>query len=60
MLTYEGGRLKRDKLLMRGKDFEILSESVWSALLVWYTGSPALPRNVSEDLFNLPIKIIAG
>lgn len=47
MLTYEGGRLKRDKILCRSRDFEILSEPVWTALFSWYAGSPALPRNVN-------------
>ena len=47
MLTNEGGRLKRDKMLIRGRDFEFVPEAVWKALSAWYGGSPALPRSVS-------------
>ncbi|XP_006811225.1 ubiquitin carboxyl-terminal hydrolase 32-like [Saccoglossus kowalevskii] len=46
MLTNEGGRLRKNATLVRGRDFEILPEPVWKALLSWYGGSPALPRNV--------------
>ncbi|ESO97937.1 hypothetical protein LOTGIDRAFT_153048 [Lottia gigantea] len=45
-LTNEGGRLKRDVMLVRGKDFELVPESIWRALSSWYGGSPALPRTV--------------
>ena len=50
MLTNEGGRLKRDKMLIRGRDFELMPESVWKALSAWYGGSPALPRSVSDKI----------
>ncbi|KAK7088275.1 hypothetical protein V1264_022210 [Littorina saxatilis] len=45
-LTNEGGRLRRDVMLVRGKDFEIVPEPIWRALASWYGGSPALPRTV--------------
>ncbi|XP_059179325.1 ubiquitin carboxyl-terminal hydrolase 32-like isoform X2 [Physella acuta] len=45
-MTNEGGRLRRDVLLTRGKDFEIVPECIWRALTTWYGGSPALPRTV--------------
>ncbi|CAB3992904.1 Ubiquitin carboxyl-terminal hydrolase 32, partial [Paramuricea clavata] len=44
-LTADGGKLKCSVPLVRGRDFEIVPESVWKALVQWYTGSPALPRN---------------
>ena len=47
-LTNEGGRLKRDRMLCRGRDFELLPEAVWKALSAWYGGTPALPRTVSS------------
>ncbi|XP_070572719.1 ubiquitin carboxyl-terminal hydrolase 32-like isoform X2 [Ptychodera flava] len=46
MLTNEGGRLKRNTTLAVGRDFEILPDPVWKALMTWYGGQPALPRNV--------------
>ena len=46
ILTGEGGKLKRNIPLCRGRDFEILPESVWRALQQWYGGGPALPRTV--------------
>ncbi|KAK3792374.1 hypothetical protein RRG08_045918 [Elysia crispata] len=46
-LTNEGGRLRRDTALMRGKDFEIVPECIWRALTSWYGESVvALPRTV--------------
>ncbi|KAK7480047.1 hypothetical protein BaRGS_00028684 [Batillaria attramentaria] len=45
-LTNEGGRLRRDIMLVRGKDFEIVPEPIWRALASWYGGAPALPRTV--------------
>ncbi|KAH9503865.1 Ubiquitin carboxyl-terminal hydrolase 32 [Bulinus truncatus] len=45
-LTNEGGRLRRDIVLSRGKDFEIVPECIWRSLTTWYGGSPALPRTV--------------
>ncbi|CAH0394748.1 unnamed protein product [Bemisia tabaci] len=44
-LTAEGGKLKRH-LLTRGRDFELVPESLWTALSDWYGGAPRLPRQV--------------
>lgn len=46
-LTNEGGRLRRDVMLVRGKDFELVPEVIWRALSTWYGGNIALPRTVS-------------
>ena len=46
ILTGEGGKLKRNIPLVRGRDFEIIPEPVWRALQQWYGGGPALPRTV--------------
>jgi hypothetical protein len=46
-LTNEGGRLKRDVMMVDGKDFKLVPEPVWKALSTWYGGCPALPRTVS-------------
>lgn len=46
ILTGEGGKLKRNIPLCRGRDFEIIPEPVWRALQQWYGGGPALPRTV--------------
>ncbi|XP_063220318.1 ubiquitin carboxyl-terminal hydrolase 32 isoform X2 [Bacillus rossius redtenbacheri] len=45
-LTGEGGKLKRNLVLVRGRDFELVPESLWKALFHWYGGTPALPRQV--------------
>ncbi|XP_052801941.1 ubiquitin carboxyl-terminal hydrolase 32-like [Mya arenaria] len=45
-LTNEGGRLKRDVMMVDGKDFKFVPEPIWKALSTWYGGSPALPRTV--------------
>ncbi|XP_005089176.1 ubiquitin carboxyl-terminal hydrolase 32 [Aplysia californica] len=45
-MTNEGGRLRKDVVLQRGKDFELVPECIWHALTTWYGGSPALPRTV--------------
>jgi ubiquitin carboxyl-terminal hydrolase 6/32 len=47
-LTNEGGRLKRDVMLVRGKDFELVPEAIWRALSAWYGATTALPRTVSH------------
>lgn len=49
-LTNEGGRLKRDMMLVDGKDFKLVPDPVWKALSTWYGGTPALPRTVSQSL----------
>lgn len=51
-LTTEGGVLKSDSNLSRGKDFELLPEALWNALSRWYRGgTPALPRRVITVLY---------
>ena len=50
ILTGEGGKLKRNIPLVRGRDFEIIPEPVWRALQQWYGGGPALPRTVPINL----------
>lgn len=45
-LTGEGGKLKKNIMLVRGRDFELVPDSLWKALWQWYGGSPALPRQV--------------
>ncbi|CAG2247856.1 USP6_32 [Mytilus edulis] len=51
-LTNEGGRLKRDIMLVRGKDFEIVPEAIWRALSTWYGANTALPRTVISSSTN--------
>jgi len=42
--------LKRDRRLQQGIDYEIVSESLWKALALWYgKGTYALPRTVSHS-----------
>ena len=53
ILTGEGGKLKRNIPLCRGRDFEIIPEPVWRALQQWYGGGPALPRTVTLLLLKL-------
>eukprot|EP00095_Tigriopus_kingsejongensis_P012381 snap_masked-scaffold190_size271632-processed-gene-1.19 protein:Tk12381 transcript:snap_masked-scaffold190_size271632-processed-gene-1.19-mRNA-1 annotation:"ubiquitin carboxyl-terminal hydrolase 32" len=48
-LTAEGGKLKTNVKLARGKDFELIPERLWRALVLWYGGSPALPRQVIRN-----------
>ncbi|CAH1110200.1 unnamed protein product [Psylliodes chrysocephalus] len=45
-LTGEGGRLKRDMPLVQNRDFELVPESLWKALSMWYGGLIPLPRQV--------------
>lgn len=51
-LTAEGGRLRRDTMLVRGKDFELVPEVIWRALSTWYGGNIALPRTVISSKNN--------
>ncbi|KAJ8312385.1 hypothetical protein KUTeg_009758 [Tegillarca granosa] len=51
-LTNEGGRLRKDTMLVRGKDFELVPEAVWRALSVWYGGNIPLPRTVVTSSSN--------
>ena len=48
-LTMEGGRLKSSGKLVRGRDFELIPERLWKALMLWYGGSPSLPRQVIRN-----------
>ncbi|XP_050441466.1 ubiquitin carboxyl-terminal hydrolase 32 [Adelges cooleyi] len=50
-LTGEGGQLKRN-MLSRGRDFQLIPSSLWKALVQWYRGSPALPRQVIQRSRN--------
>ena len=42
----EGGKLKPSLRLIRGKDFELIPERLWRALIHWYGGAPAVRRQV--------------
>ena len=64
-LTGEGGKLKNK--IIRGKDFELIPERLWKALVQWYGGGPysSLPRQVIRnregtiefELYPLTLKI---
>lgn len=41
-----GGRLKRNEPLVQRRDFELVPESLWKALTMWYGGPLPLPRQV--------------
>lgn len=63
-LTGEGGKLKKNQILARYTDFELVPDSLWKALHQWYGGAPALPRQVikpkntkEEDVEFYPISI---
>ncbi|CAH0549675.1 unnamed protein product [Brassicogethes aeneus] len=45
-LTGEGGRLRRDTPLVQHRDFELVPDSLWKALSMWYGGHLPLPRQV--------------
>nr|CAI5835190.1 unnamed protein product [Callosobruchus analis] len=66
-LTGEGGRLKRDTPLVQRRDFELLPDSLWKALSMWYGGPLPLPRQVIKppgrsevelELYPLNLKIL--
>ncbi|BFZ19073.1 hypothetical protein BsWGS_22113 [Bradybaena similaris] len=65
-MTNEGGRLRKDVVLTRGKDFEIVPECIWRAFTTWYGGSPALPRtvinianmNLELELYPICVRIL--
>ncbi|XP_022251040.1 ubiquitin carboxyl-terminal hydrolase 32-like [Limulus polyphemus] len=48
ILTSEGGKLRTNAILTRGRDFELVPEAIWRALSQWFGGSPALPRQVIQ------------
>lgn len=41
-----GGRLKKDTTLVQHRDFELVPDSLWKALALWYGGPLPLPRQV--------------
>ncbi|XP_034237598.1 ubiquitin carboxyl-terminal hydrolase 32 isoform X2 [Thrips palmi] len=66
-LTGEGGKLKKNLVLMRYTDFELVPDSLWKALHQWYGGSLALPRQVIKpknssevelELYPLTIRLL--
>ncbi|XP_026279470.1 ubiquitin carboxyl-terminal hydrolase 32 isoform X3 [Frankliniella occidentalis] len=66
-LTGEGGKLKKNLILRRWQDFELVPDSLWKALHQWYGGAPALPRQVIKpqnssqvelELYPLTIRLL--
>lgn len=66
-LTGEGGRLKRDTPLVQHRDFELVPDSLWKALSMWYGGPLPLPRQVIKppgrsevelELYPLNLRIL--
>lgn len=66
-LTGEGGRLKRDTPLVQRRDFELIPDSLWKALALWYGGPLPLPRQVIKppgcnevelELYPLNLRIL--
>ncbi|XP_066148846.1 ubiquitin carboxyl-terminal hydrolase 32 isoform X1 [Euwallacea fornicatus] len=66
-LTGEGGRLKRDTTLVQHRDFELVPDSLWKALAMWYGGPLPLPRQVIKppgrsevelELYPLNLRIL--
>ena len=50
MLTGEGGRLRSNGRLVRGKDYELVPERLWKFLAQMYGGTPPLPRQVIRSV----------
>ncbi|XP_013149041.1 PREDICTED: ubiquitin carboxyl-terminal hydrolase 32 [Papilio polytes] len=65
-LTGEGGHLRRDVTLAQHRDFELLPDSLWRAMALWYGGPDPLPRqvirppnsDVEMELYPLQLKIL--
>ncbi|KAG5891616.1 hypothetical protein JTB14_037130 [Gonioctena quinquepunctata] len=66
-LTGEGGRLRRDMTLVQRRDFELVPDSLWKALSMWYGGPLPLPRQVIRppghaevelELYPLNLKVL--
>ncbi|XP_030745241.1 ubiquitin carboxyl-terminal hydrolase 32 isoform X3 [Sitophilus oryzae] len=66
-LTGEGGRLKRETPLAQHRDFELVPDSLWKALSMWYGGPLPLPRQVIKppgrsevelELYPLNLRIL--
>ena len=51
-LTGEGGRLKPSLKLIRGKDFELIPERLWKALIEWYVHSNASWAHIFEYILK--------
>ena len=53
-LTGEGGKLRKNLCLNQNinGDFQLVSQSLWTALTLWYGGEPSLPRQVKNEKFN--------
>ena len=49
LFSGEGGKLKPSLRLIRGKDFELIPERLWRALIQWYGGAPAVRRQVIRN-----------
>uniref|UniRef100_A0A8D8Y4L7 ubiquitinyl hydrolase 1 n=1 Tax=Cacopsylla melanoneura TaxID=428564 RepID=A0A8D8Y4L7_9HEMI len=45
-LTGEGGKLRKNLELSKGREFELIPASLWKVLHSWYGGGPSLPRQV--------------
>ncbi|XP_059614538.1 ubiquitin carboxyl-terminal hydrolase 32 isoform X2 [Phlebotomus argentipes] len=56
-LTGEGGRLKRDSTLAQHRDFELVPDSLWKALALWYQGPLPLPRQVIQPPGNPEVEV---
>ncbi|GAB0091632.1 ubiquitin carboxyl-terminal hydrolase 32 [Sergentomyia squamirostris] len=56
-LTGEGGRLKRDSTLAQHRDFELVPDSLWKALALWYQGPLPLPRQVIQPPGNPDVEV---
>ena len=41
--------MKPSLKLIRGKDFELIPERLWRALIQWYGGAPAVRRQVIRN-----------
>ena len=50
VLTGEGGRLRSNGRLVRGKDYELVPERLWKFLAQMYGGTPPLPRQVIRSV----------
>ena len=48
-LTVEGGKLKPSSKIKEHRDFELIPERLWKALVLWYGGLIALPRQVIRN-----------
>lgn len=66
-LTGEGGRLKRHTPLVQRRNFELIPDSLWKALALWYGGPLPLPRQVIKppgsdevelELYPLNLRIL--